>query len=88
MARNSHLVEIRKESSLENSRAKVTSEELDRWFANYYKFVSELHLLDKPNRVYNADELGFSMGSKAASVIGPTKSNRPIGAKRYQVTFS
>lgn len=77
MARNAHIVEIRKESSLESSRAKVTSAELDNWFSKYYKFVSELHLLDKPNRVYNADESGFSMGSKAGSVIGPTKSDFP-----------
>ncbi|XP_045177895.2 jerky protein homolog-like [Mercenaria mercenaria] len=77
MARNSHLIEKRQESSLENSRAKVTSQQLDKWFASYYKFLSELHLLDKPHRVYNADESGFSMGSKASVVIGPTKKEYP-----------
>ncbi|WAR27972.1 hypothetical protein MAR_013676, partial [Mya arenaria] len=77
MARNSHVVEMRKESSLENSRAKVTSMQLDDWFSKFYKFVSDLHLLDKPDRVYNADESGFSMGSKASKVIGPTKSEYP-----------
>ena len=77
MARNSHIVEKRKESSLENSRAKVTSKQLDEWFNNYKKFVSQLHLLDQPQRIYKADESGFSMGSKPSSVIGPTKKNCP-----------
>lgn len=77
MARNSHIVEKRKESSLENSRAKVTSKQLDEWFDKYKKFVSQLHLLDQPQRIYNADESGFSMGSKPSSVIGPTKKNCP-----------
>ena len=77
MARNAHLVEKRKESSLENSRAKVSSNQLDEWFDKYYKFVSGLHLLDQPSRIYNADESGFSMGSKPSSVIGPTKVNCP-----------
>ena len=72
MARNSHIVEKRKESSLENSRAKVTSKQLDEWFNNYKKFVSQLHLLDQHRRTYNSDKSGFSMGSKPSSVIGTT----------------
>ena len=77
MARNGHLVEKRNESTLENSRAKVTTKQLSAWFENYRKFVSELHMLDKPHRIYNADESGFSMGSKASTVIGPTKGEYP-----------
>jgi len=55
MARNYHIVENRKESSLENSRAKVTPKQLDEWFEKYKKFVSQLHLLDQPQRIYNTE---------------------------------
>ncbi|XP_062571348.1 uncharacterized protein LOC134233399 [Saccostrea cucullata] len=30
-------------------------------------------MLDKPHRIYNADETGFTMGSKAGVVVGPTR---------------
>ncbi|XP_038046939.1 uncharacterized protein LOC119721120 [Patiria miniata] len=74
MARNSDVVERRKEASLESSRIKVTQSKLDRWFDSYYQFVSSLNLLDKPHRIWNADETGFQMGSKSGHVIGPTTS--------------
>ena len=35
--------------------------------------MSERHLMDKAHRVWNADETGFSMGSKAGKVVGPAK---------------
>lgn len=73
MKRNKHIVQKRKETPLEISRAKVTTEEVDGWFHNYRMFMSDNHLMDKPERVYNADETGFTMGSKYGEVIGPAK---------------
>lgn len=73
MKRNKHIVQKRKETPLEISRAKVTTEEVDGWFHNYRMFMSDNHLMDKPERVYNADETGFTMGSKSGEVIGPAK---------------
>ena len=34
-------------------------------------------MLDKPHRSYNADESGLSVGSKASTVIDPTKGEYP-----------
>ena len=66
-------LEPRQECQLETSRAKVTAEQMDKWFDGYKTFLSERDLLDKPHRVYNADETGFTMGSKPGKVIGPPK---------------
>ena len=35
-------------------------------------------LLDKPSRIYNADETGFSMGSNAGRVIGPSRASSSV----------
>lgn len=72
MNRNKHIIQKRTETSLEISRVKVTTEEVDDWFHKYRMFISDNHL-DKPERVYNADETGFTMGSKSGQVIGPSK---------------
>ena len=73
MNRNSHIIQKRNETSLEISRAKVTIQEMDDWFNSYNIFMSDNHLLDKPERVYNADKTGFTMGSKSGQVIVPAK---------------
>ena len=65
MARISHTVEKRIESSLESSRAKDTSTELDKWFDKYKKFVSQFNR-DQPQIVYNPDKSGFSRGRLAS----------------------
>lgn len=72
MARHSDILEKRKETLLEASRSKVTKEIVDDWFQKYQAFLSERNLLDKPHKIYNADETGFTMGSKAGVVVGPT----------------
>jgi len=77
MSRYNTILEKRKESPLESSRSKVTPEKMDTWFEKYRKFLSDLELMDKPHRIWNADETGFSMGSKAGNVIGPSKSLHP-----------
>ncbi|XP_053408066.1 LOW QUALITY PROTEIN: uncharacterized protein LOC128559734 [Mercenaria mercenaria] len=74
MERNKHTVEKRTETPLESSRAKVTPYVIDEWFHKYRMFISDNELLDKPERIYNADETGFTMGSKSGKVIGPSKS--------------
>lgn len=75
MARNAEVVEPRKETPLEMCRAKVNKTKLDTWFVNFRQFLSNHDLLDKPKRIWNADETGFSMGSVPGRVIGPLKSN-------------
>ena len=62
MARNSHIVAIVKEKPLEFSRSKLTRDEMDRWFSTYQEFLISKDILDKPERIWNADECGFSMG--------------------------
>lgn len=73
MARNNHIIQIRQETSLEACRAKLTKDKVDRWYSKYRDFVVRLGLLDKPKRIFNADETGFSLGCKAGKVIGPLK---------------
>ena len=73
MARNSHMVGCRHEVPLEYSRAKLTSADMDKWYHNFREFVTAKGLLEKPERIWNADECGFAMGSKAGKVIGPVK---------------
>jgi len=77
MARNSHIVEIRQETALESRRAKTTKESIDSWYSTYRDFVIMLSLIDKPNRIYNADESGFSLRSKPGKVIGPNRNKVP-----------
>ena len=67
-------IQMRKESLLESSRSKVTTESMDKWFSNYREFLSSRDLLDKGHRVWNIDETEFTMGSKPGKVIGPVKS--------------
>ena len=54
-------------------RSKVTPEKMDKWFSDYKDFISDLELMDKPHRIWNADETGFAMGSKGGNVLGPSK---------------
>ena len=48
---------------------------MDTWFERYKVFLSERDMLDKPHEICNADETGFTMGSKAGKGIGPYRSN-------------
>lgn len=65
--------EKRKETLLEAPCSKITKEVVDEWFNNYKAFLSKRNLLDKPHKIYNTDETGFTMGSKAGVVVGPTR---------------
>ncbi|XP_038063178.1 uncharacterized protein LOC119733886 [Patiria miniata] len=73
-----HGLALRKGSSLEASRAKVTPAKLDEWFSKYKRFMSYRNLLDQPHRIWNADETGFTMGSKTTKVMAPEMSSHPI----------
>ena len=48
---------------------------MDAWFERYKVILSERDMLDKPHEIWNADETGFTTGSKAGKVIGPYRSN-------------
>ena len=64
---------MRKETNLDSCRSKVTPEKMDKWFSDYRDFISDLELMDKSHRIWNAYETGFVMGSKGGNVLGPSK---------------
>ena len=72
--RNSHIIQIRSETPLEYCRAKLTKEKMDSWYGTLRDFLIVQDLIDKPSRIWNADETGFSMASTAGKVIGPARS--------------
>lgn len=65
----------RKENNilLEASHSKVTKEVVDDWFEKYRAFLLERNLLYKPRKMHNADETGFTIGSKTGVFVGPTR---------------
>ncbi|XP_014673791.1 PREDICTED: uncharacterized protein LOC106814043 [Priapulus caudatus] len=75
MKRNCKIVEMRKETLLENCRAKLTKNATDKWFGGFRDFLARADVLDKPSRIWNADETGFCMGSSASKqkIIGPPR---------------
>ena len=73
LERNSQIVQIKNETPLESSRAKLTKESTDKWYNNFKDFLNARDLLNNPGRIYNADETGFSLGSVASRVIGPKR---------------
>ena len=78
MARNSHIVGMRKETQLDLARSKLTRKEIDNWFLDFRDFLTAIGIIDKPAQIYNADETGFIMGSKAGKVIGPARRSSPV----------
>ena len=75
LKRNSHVVQSRSETPLEYSRAKLTNEKMDSWYGTFRDFLISHGLIDKPSRIWNADETAsFSMASNAGKVIGPARS--------------
>ena len=91
--RNSHIITTKPETALELNRAKVTKDVTDRWYSDFRTFLISKQLLNKPSRIWNADESGFNMGSNKSKVIGParsTKSHVPhvtAGKQRLTVMF-
>ncbi len=68
-------LQLMKSIRFENSRADVTKEVVDGQFSKVYSVLKKLKLFDKPNKIYNADESGFSddPGRKVALVKRGTK---------------
>lgn len=63
MERNKPIVQIKTETPLEASSAKLTRKAIASWYCNYRDFLVQHGLLHKPHYIYNADETGFSMSS-------------------------
>ena len=63
---------IRQSESLPVSRAKGCSKvELDRWFADFYDFLVEHGLLNKPECKWNTDESGIPLRYATGQVLAP-----------------
>jgi len=77
MSRHKDILGLRHEVLLESSRAKLTKTKLDDWYSSYRYFVNEKDLLNKPERIWNADESRFNLGSIAGKVIGPSRGTFP-----------
>ncbi|WAQ98492.1 JERKL-like protein [Mya arenaria] len=91
MSRNKHLVSLKPETQLELCRSKVTKDRTDKWYACFKGFLIRKNLIDKPSRIWNADETGFSMGSNKSKVIGPARVSRvphiTAGKERLTVMY-
>lgn len=76
MLRNKHLVSLKPETQLELCRSKVSKERTDKWYCSFREFLISKNIVDKPSRIWNADETGFNMGSNKSKVIGPARITR------------
>ena len=56
-----------------NCRAMLTKDKVDKWYSHYRDLVANLGVLEKPKRIFNSEETGFSLESKTGNVIGPLK---------------
>ncbi|KAJ8304314.1 hypothetical protein KUTeg_017897 [Tegillarca granosa] len=66
-------VRVQKPHSLEAVRAKCTSKEtVNRYFEELEKILNKYGLKDKPERVFNIDEKGFSTDCKPPNIIAAT----------------
>lgn len=62
--------------NLSITRAKVTEDQIRKWFININSHFSEVFtnvdlLTIDPTRIFNADEIGVSMNPKSSSVLAP-----------------
>ncbi|XP_052219882.1 uncharacterized protein LOC127837083 isoform X2 [Dreissena polymorpha] len=92
MRRNAHIISSRIETPLELKRSKLTKEKTDLWYNSFRDFLIDKNLIDKPSRIWNADETGFNMGSNKSKVIGPAKRDLSVphitsGKQRLTVMF-
>lgn len=92
MNRNSHIINQRVETALELKRSEVTKEKMDAWYDRFRDFLLSIGLIDKPSKIWNADETGFNMGSNKSKVIGPTRRDLGVphisfGKQRLTVMF-
>lgn len=92
MNRNSHIINQRVETALELKRSQVTKEKMDAWYDRFRNFLLSIGLIDKPSKIWNADETGFNMGSNKSKVIGPIRRDLGVphisfGKQRLTVMF-
>ena len=74
-------VRLRSVRPLDKKRAKISSADLDEWFAGYEKFVNENGLSNCPSQIWNCDESGFDLQGRAGKIVGPSATKE----KPYQV---
>ena len=76
-------ISLRTPQVLETCRAKAcTPTALAKWYTDFEQFLATHDLIDKPTRIYNCDESGFSLCPKSGKVLAPT------GAKSVYYTCS
>ncbi|WAQ95774.1 hypothetical protein MAR_028464 [Mya arenaria] len=90
--RNGNIIDRRTETPLELKRSKLSKSVIDEWYSKYRNFLISIDCLDKPSRIWNADESGFNMGSASAKVIGPTRRDLAVphitaGKQRLTVMY-
>lgn len=66
-------VRLRQAIPLEKKRARITQEDVDRWFSELEEFLSDNNLTDQPCQLWNCDETGFDLNGRVGKVLGPTK---------------
>ncbi|XP_050502477.1 uncharacterized protein LOC126881871 [Diabrotica virgifera virgifera] len=87
-------IKKRRAESITKSRAAVSKADIEKWFneiENYLKEEGMIDILKYPNRIYNADETGFSLDPKSGIVLGPAKLEedfyeRKSNAEKEQIT--
>ena len=63
---------LQQPGSLPVTRAKGCSKEvIDKWFIEFEGFLKENSLLNKADRIWNADESGFPLQHKSGKVMAP-----------------
>lgn len=92
MNRNSHIINQRVETALELKRPQVTKEKMNAWYDRFRDFMLSIGLIDKPSKIWYADETGFNMGSNKSKVIGPIRRDLGVphisfGKQRLTVMF-
>jgi hypothetical protein len=91
MSRNKSIVSLKPETQLELCRSKVTKDITDKWYSSFRDFLICKNIIDKPSRIWNADETGFNMGSNKSKVIEPARVARvphvTAGKQRLTVMY-
>lgn len=67
-------ITVRSAEGINKARARVTEESIRLWFRELEIFLAQeghLDILTEPERIFNADESGFSLCPKTGKVLGP-----------------
>lgn len=76
-------ISLRTPQALESYRAKAcTPTAIATWYTDFEQFLTTHDLVDKPTKIWNCDESGFSLCPKSGKVLAPT------GAKTVYYTCS